>query len=158
MQPGPIVSPAPVVKFLPEMTERSEADAPDERLGEDSVKPLELSSTSGVVGPPVDHGATQSRAVCSKLLGDATTPVVDLQSLGLAVTLERPPEVVRGLPGPLVKVGAGDHEVPGPNVEDGADVEVPRAPADSELVNAHLPEGIDVAALEPLEQLRFLMV
>lgn len=156
VQPGPGVSPPPVVKFLTEMAERSVADPPDELLGEDSVEPLELSSIPGVVGSPVDHGDTPNCAVCSKLLGDEATPVVDVESLGLAATLEPPPEVVRGRPGLSVKVGAGHHEVPGPIVEDGVDVDVPTDPADSELLDVHLPEGVDVAALEPLERLRLL--
>lgn len=158
VQPSPVVSPPPVVKFLSEMAEGSEADPPDKLLAEDSVKPLELSLTSGVAMPPVDLGDTPSCLVYSKLLGAATTPVADVQSLGLVATLERPPEVVRVLPGPLVRVGAGDHEVPGPIVEDDADVDVLTDPADSEPVDVHLLEGVDVAALEPLERLRLLDV
>src|SRR5580692_2535777 len=103
---------------------------PHEFLGEDPVEPLELPTSSRIVRPPVDHRDTSGGAVLPELLRDEATPVVDVESLGLAATLERPPEIVRGLTGPLSEVGAGHHEVPGPIVQDGVDVDMPPDPGD----------------------------
>ena len=125
-------------------------------LGQGPVEPLELPSSSRVVRPPVDHRDAPGGAVLAELLRDEAAPVVDVEGLGMAAALERPPEVVRGLPRPLSEVGAGHHEVPGAIVQDGVDVDMPPDPGDAELVDVGLPKGVHVAALEPLERLGFL--
>jgi hypothetical protein len=134
----------------------TEVDPPYELPGQDTVEPLELPSPSRIVRPPVDRRDAVGGAVLSELLRDEAAPVVDVEGLGLAAALERPPEIVRGLPGPISEVGAGHHEVPGAIVQDGVNIDVSTDPDDTELVDIHLPEGIDVTPLEPLERLRLL--
>ena len=76
--PGPVLVPSQFAEFQLEVAWRSESNLPVELLGNDSMKPLELPSSSGVVGPSIDYGDTPSCAVCSKLIGDETTPAVDV--------------------------------------------------------------------------------
>jgi hypothetical protein len=64
---------------------------------------------------------------------------------------ELPEEIVGGLPGSLPPIGTSHHKVARPIVQDGVNVDVSSNPADSELVDIGLPEGVDVAPLEPLE-------
>lgn len=156
VEAGSVVLRSPVVDFPTEVAERSEVYPSHELLGEDPVEPLELPSPSWGVQSPVGHRDASGGAELPELLRDETSPVVDVEGLGLAAGPERPPKVVRGLASLLVEVGAGPHEVPGPIVQDGVHVDVASNPGDAELVDIHLPEGVDVSALEPLEGDRFL--
>lgn len=151
-----VVLTPPEVELPTEVAERVEVDATHELLGENPVKPLELPSTSRVVGAPKDHGDAPRFAVLAELLRDEATPVVDIDGVGLAAALQRPPEVVGGFPSSLSKVGAGHHQVSRAIVQDRVDIHVPSDAGDAELVNIHLPERVDVVALEPLERLGFL--
>ena len=153
---GSVVRSPPTVELSAEVPERTEVDPPDELLREDPVEPLELPSTPWIVGSAKDHRDASNLAVVAELLRDETTPVVHVDGLGRATVLERPPEVVGGLPSPLSEVGASHHQVSRTIVQDGVNVHVSSDAGDAELVDVHLPERVDVVPLEALERLGLL--
>src|SRR3990172_132518 len=150
------VVPSPVQPQLPAVVgEGPEADARDELLGQGLVVPLELPPPAGVVGPSVDHADALPPAEPLEVPGEEAGPVVHVECLRPPPVPEGPPQRVHRLHGPVVEVGPGRHEVPGAVVEDREGVDSPH-PGDPELVVVHLPEAVDVAALEPAVGLRLL--
>ncbi len=144
-----VVAASIAAEFAAEVRERTEVNSAHEFLGQRIVEALQLALTSRMVRPPIDHADAVRRALCSELLRDEASPVVDLDHRRGAPALERPPRVVRGLPSSLPNVGARHHQEAGPAIEDGVDVDVAPDPGDAELVDVDLPEGVDVALLEP---------
>jgi hypothetical protein len=124
-----------------------------ELLREDSVEPFQLPSTLGIVRSPVDQTDVVVAAELAELLRDEATAVVHGDRRGLPPALERPPEVVGGLVGPLPPMAAGHPQEAGPVIQNGVNVDLPLHSLDAEPVHVHLPEGVHEVSLEPLERL-----
>jgi hypothetical protein len=122
-------------------------DPPHQLLGEDAVEAFELPSPSRIVRATIDYGDPSLSTVAPKLLRYEATPVVDVELSRLATALGGPPEVVGGYSSSLSSVRAGHHEVPRTVVQDGVDIEMSSNPRASELVDVHLPKGVDVTPL-----------
>ncbi len=151
-----VVAPSIAVQLLTEVRERTEPNATHELLGQRSVEPLQLPSSLGVVGAPVDHADAPLIAVAPELLRDEAASIVDVDRLGLPAALECPPEGVDRLASSFPPVGPGHDQVSRAIVQDGDDVDLPDDARDAERVGVHLPEGIDEAPLKPLERGGFL--
>ena len=147
-----VVLPSPAVELSAEVAEGAEVNPSHEFLREDPVEPLELPTTPRVVRPPVDHLDALLLAEALELSRDVAAPIVDVERLGLAPALERPPKIVRGFSGPFPPITSSHHEEAGAIVQDRVNVDLP-ATGDAELVDVHLPERVDVMPLESLEGL-----
>ena len=154
MDPRLVVLPSPLVELSAEVTEGTEVDPPHQLLGEDAVGAFELPSLSRVVRATIDHGNPSLSTVAPKLLRYEETPVVDVERPRLATAIGNPPEAFGGFLSSLSSVRAGHREVPKTVVQDGVDIDMPSNPRDSELVDVHLPKGVDVTPLEPPDRLR----
>jgi hypothetical protein len=156
MDPLVVVPTSPLAELPTEVAEGAEVNSPHELLSQDPVEPLELAAALGMVRSPIDHLDAPWLAVLPELLRDEAAPVVHVDRLRCPSLLEGPPEVVRGLDRPFSPIGSRHHEESGAVVEDGVHVDVSPDAGDSELVDIHLPERIDVTPLEPLERLGLL--
>ncbi len=154
MQACAVVPSPPMVELPAEVREGTEAHPTHELLCEGSVKSLQFPSPLRVVRASVYHADTLLLAVTAELPRNEAASVVNIHRLGLAPTLDGPPEVVDRFSSALPPVSPSHDQEARPIVQDRVHEDF-SDPRDAELVDIHLPKGIHMVTLEAFEGLGF---